>query len=137
MLVYYIYQYSLSYPVDEGLEGLGTTTPGVRDDIAKWDLYGEGFDYKSNWVAGARYKINDIVKYNSTLYICTEDHVAQATNALGLEPDQAKWDTFSKGLQWTGDWEVSTRYRENDLVKYGGQVYVANTGIDPWPLEMA
>ena len=114
--------------VDEGLEGLGTTTPGVRDDIAKWDLYGEGFDYKSDWVAGARYKINDIVKYNSILYICTEDHVAQATNALGLEPDQAKWDTFSKGLQWTGDWEVSTRYRVNDLVKYGGQVYVANTG---------
>ena len=27
-----------------------------------------------------------------------------------------------------GDWATSTRYRVNDVVKYGGQIYVANTG---------
>lgn len=112
----------------EGLEGLGSTSPDTRDDIAKWDLYAEGFDYKSTWTNTTRYKINDVVKYNSTLYICIEDHISAATDALGLEDDQSKWDVFTKGLEWTGDWSTSTRYVVNDVVKYGGQIYVCNTG---------
>ena len=114
--------------IEEGLEGLGTTTPGVRDDIAKWDLYGEGFDYKAEWNFSTRYKINDIVKYNSTLYICTEDHSSAVSNALGLEADQDKWDVFTKGLEWKGAWGTTVRYRVNDIVRYGGQIYVCNEG---------
>jgi hypothetical protein len=113
---------------DEGLEGLGTTTPGVRDDIGKWDLYGEGFDYKAEWNFSSRYKINDIVKYNSTLYICTEDHISAVSNALGLEADQSKWDVFTKGLEWQDAWQTTVRYRVNDIVRYGGQIYVCNEG---------
>jgi len=114
--------------VAEGLEGLGTTTPGVRDDIAKWDLFAEGFDYKANWNTDTRYKINDIVKYNGTIYLCTEDHTSASTNADGLEVDQAKWDIFSEGFYWTDDWNTSVRYRVNDIVRYGGTLYVCNEG---------
>lgn len=105
-----------------------TNTLGLENDQSKWDLYAEGFDWKSDWSTSVRYKVNDIVKYNSTVYICIDDHTSAATNALGLETDQSKWDVFSKGLEWTGSWATSTRYVVNDIVRYGGQIYICNQG---------
>ena len=106
----------------------GTPLLGLEADQSKWDLFAEGFDYKADWAVSIRYKINDIAKYNGTVYICTAEHTSQATITLGLEPDQAKWDIFSEGFYWTNIWAVGTRYRVNDIVRYGGTLYVANTG---------
>ena len=103
------------------------------DSTAYWDLFGEGFDYKGDW-ARTRYKVNDIVKYGAKLYICTEYHSSTAVLANGLEMINLKWDTFSDGFDWKTDWAVNTRYKVNDLVKYGGQVYSCNTGQHPWQL---
>ena len=95
---------------------------------SKWDLYAEGFDYKADWTIDTRYKVNDIAKYNGTVYICTVDHNSAGTEADGLEVDQAKWDIFSEGFYWTNEWNVSTRYKVNDIVRYGGTLYIANEG---------
>ena len=191
-----------------------TETLGLEDDQSKWDLFAEGFDYKTNWDVSTRYKINDIVKYNGTIYICTVEHTSAATEAEGLEVNDGKiltvdnlgnpdpdrvagtynnilvsggtgsgaevtavvdglgavsltvtsggtryivgetlsitniqlggsgagvltfdiattvenWDIFSEGFKWTGEWTADTRYRDNDVVRYGGQLYVANVG---------
>jgi hypothetical protein len=100
----------------------------LENDQAKWDLYAEGFDWKNTWTTATHYKVNDIAKYNGITYLCITAHTSAATDALGLEADQANWQKFTDGLQWQGDWVIDTRYRVNDVVKYGGQVYVANTG---------
>jgi hypothetical protein len=105
-----------------------TDTLGLEADLSKWDLYAEGFDYKTNWAVSTRYKINDIVKYNATVYICTEGHTSAATEADGLEPDQNKWDIFSEGFNWTDTWTINVRYRVNDIVRYGGTLYICNEG---------
>ena len=100
----------------------------LENDQSKWDLYAEGFDWKNNWVTDTHYKVNDIVKYNGLTYLCITAHTSAATDALGLENDQSSWQKFTDGLQWQGDWSTDTRYRVNDVVKYGGQLYVVNTG---------
>ena len=86
-----------------------TDTLGLEADQSKWDLYAEGFDYKTDWAVSTRYKINDIVKYNATVYVCTEGHTSATTEADGLEVDQDKWDIFSEGFNWTNTWDVDTR----------------------------
>ena len=105
-----------------------TFTLGLEDNQDNWDLFAEGFDYKTDWVIDTRYKINDIVKYNGTIYICTVQHTSAATNFLGLESDQEKWDIFSEGFYWTDVWDVDTRYRVNDIVRFGGTLYICNEG---------
>lgn len=105
-----------------------TATLGLEDDLASWDLFAEGFDYKADWIISTRYKINDIVKYNGTIYICTLDHTSADNAADGLELDNDKWDIFSEGFFWRNDWTVSARYTRNDVVRYGGQLYVCNLG---------
>ena len=111
-------------------DAIGGLESNLGDDStsAYWDLFGEGFDYKGDWATSTRYKVNDIVKYGSRVYICTVYHVSTGTVALGLEKDQSKWDVISDGFDWKTDWTVNTRYRVGDLVKYGGQVYSCNTG---------
>ena len=100
----------------------------LENDQSKWDLYAEGFDWKNTWATATHYKVNDIVKYNGLTYLCITAHTSAATDALGLEDNQANWQKFTDGLQWQGDWTTNTRYRVNDVVKYGGQLYVVNTG---------
>mgnify|MGYP001159859929 FL=1 len=105
-----------------------TASDGLEVNSSNWDLFAEGFDYKVNWLVNTRYKVNDIAKYNGTVYICITQHTSAATDALGLEADQAKWQIFSEGFYWRTDWVAGRRYMVNDLVRYGGQIYVCNTG---------
>ena len=105
-----------------------TATLGLEANQSDWDLYAEGFDYKADWTTDTRYKINDVAKYNGTVYICTEGHTSAATAAIGLEIDQGKWDIFTEGFKWNNTWAIDTRYTVNDVVRYGGTLYVANEG---------
>jgi len=113
---------------DDDLIGGLEATLGDDSSSAKWDLFSEGFDYKADWAINYRYKVNDIVKYGSRIYICTVYHVSAPNTTSGLELDQIKWDMMSDGQDWKDVWQVSTRYRVGDLARYGGQVYRAKTG---------
>ena len=103
----------------------------LETDQAKWDLFAEGFDWKDAWTVATHFKVNDIVKYGGTLYLCTAPHTSSGTftsDTDGLEADSDKWDTFAQGQDWKTDWTASTRYKKHDEVKYGGQLYIANEG---------
>ncbi len=92
----------------------------------KWEQMGDGQDWKSDWETSTFYKLNDIVKYGGYLYICNNSHTSAATATLGLEDNQSDWDIFSESFDWKGDWDVDTRYKVNDLVKYNGIIYLCN-----------
>jgi hypothetical protein len=101
---------------------------GLEDNQADWDVYAESLNWTGDWLVDTRYRVNDVVKYGGQTYVCNEGHTSAATLALGLEPDQAKWDLIAESFDWKGDWVVATRYKKNDVVKYGGTSYVCNTG---------
>ena len=94
----------------------------------KWNLMTEGQAWKSDWAPNTFYKINDIVKYGGQLYICNDSHTSAATAALGLETNTSSWTIFAEGFDWKNNWATSTRYKPNDLVRYGGYTYVCNEG---------
>ena len=113
--------------------GHTSETPGgkLETDQAKWDLFSEGFDWKDIWETSTHYKVNDIVKYGGTLYLCTVPHTSSGTfqsDEDGLEADSDKWDIFAQGQDWKTDWVQATRYKKHDEVKYGGQLYICNEG---------
>jgi hypothetical protein len=101
---------------------------GLEGDLAKWDLFIEGFDYKTDWAISTRYKVNDLVRYGATVYLCVTEHTSASTLSDGLELDLAKWEVFAKGFNWLDTWAINTRYKPNDTVRYGGQLYVCITG---------
>jgi len=117
--------HSSASTITQGLEGLGRVTPGIAEDLAKWDIYSEAFDWKTDWTTSYRYKINDVVKFGGTTYVCNEGHTSAATFTLGLEDDQGKWDYFNQGIEYLGDWDdYNVDYKINDVVKYGASLWI-------------
>jgi len=94
----------------------------------RWNLFSSGNNWRGEWTTSTLYQLGDLVKYGGNVYNCNDSHTSAATAVSGLESDQAKWDTFVAGLEYKGAWTTSTRYKINDLVRYGGITYVCDTG---------
>jgi hypothetical protein len=114
-----------------------TSTSTFDANIADWAVYLSADNWRTNWAPSTRYGIGDIVKYNGTVYRCLVGHTSSST-ALGLEvgnndtQDDSTgelWQAVYEGIQYVGQWTgPDTRYRVNDLVKYGGSILRCTVG---------
>jgi hypothetical protein len=96
-------------------------------DLGFWEEYSAGFDWKNQWVSSTYYKLNDIVRYGAKAYICIEGHVG--ANDFNVDVDASRWQLLVDGQQWkTSPWQIGTLYKEGDLVRYGGRVYICVDG---------
>ena len=103
------------------------STIGLEADLANWQIFAEGLDWQGNWQTSYDYKVNDFVKYGGTTYVCNSAHISAATDTLGLENDQAKWDIFNQGIEYKGAWGTGIRYKINDVVRYGAGTWIVTT----------
>ena len=104
-----------------------TAAAGLEADIANWDVYAEGLNWKGTWTVSTRYIVNDMVKYGGTTYVCNTYHTSAASDALGLENDQSKWDIFNQGLDFKTTWSTGTQYKINDVVQYGAALWISTS----------
>ena len=102
---------------------------GLEADQGKWQTFNAGVTYLGAWNASGlaggadiRYKLNDVVKYGSDLWICTTQHTSTGTTI-----DTAKFAIFVNGFQFENSWNNSTQYQVGDTVTYGGYSYIAKT----------
>ena len=91
------------------------------DLVSYWELLAKAFAYKNNWVGSYRYYPNDIVKDGANLWICLTEHFSQAYRVL----DDANWQFFVPGLQYKDVFTEGVRYKFNDIVKHGSNLYLA------------
>jgi len=94
----------------------------------KWNLMSDGQRWRDEWTVSTTYEEGDLVKYGGTVYICIDGHVSAATATLGLENNSGDWNQFVEGTDWKSAWAISTRYKLNDIVRYGGINYICITG---------
>jgi hypothetical protein len=99
---------------------------GFDTDLAanKWTLLIEGQVWQGEWQANTYYKVGDLVKYGSFVYLCNTGHRSTTDVLEGLEVDLAKWDLKNEGVRWRYGWSANTRYIENDIVKYGANNWI-------------
>lgn len=103
------------------------STIGLEADIANWQVYAEGVEWKGDWAVNFDYKQNDQVKYGGTTYVCNQNHISAATTTLGLEANQSNWDIFNQGFDYKGDWASTYRYKLNDVVRLGANLWIVTT----------
>lgn len=109
---------------------------GLDVDQGKWSVLHNSTEYKGTWTEGTLYKINDVIKYGSYLWICVNFHLASASF------DVAQFEVYCPGQEYDSEWNSSTLYQEGDVVSYGGDVYYATVstsnaqpGVSPsWEL---
>jgi len=69
------------------------------------------------------YNPGDTVSYGGLVYRCITSHTAAISTALGLEANQSAWTIVSQADAWKTNWAISTQYKVNDVVVYGGTIY--------------
>jgi hypothetical protein len=111
----------------DGHTSAATATLGLESNSAAWNQFVEGTDWKEIWTVSTRYKLNDIVRYGGINYICVTGHTSAATVALGLENSSASWQVYTQGQEYLGTWVTATRYKLNDVVKYGAGLWICTT----------
>ena len=94
----------------------------------KWNLMSDGQRWRDEWATSTTYQEGDLVKYGGTVYVCIDGHTSAATASSGLEANSGDWNQFAEGTDWKNTWTVSTRYKLNDIVRYGGINYICITG---------
>lgn len=103
-----------------------STTPDTP--TPKWTLWFDGYEWQNNWTPNTFYQLGDYVRYGSIIYLCVVSHTSALTAALGLEANQSAWTRYAVTDDWVSNWLVNTRYKLNDIVRYGGTIYRCNTG---------
>jgi len=100
---------------------IGTT------DFGNWKLVATDNNWRFDWHPQVIYRIGDVVKYGGILYRCLTEHTSSTTVA-GLELNLSNWTVVTRSDQWLGDWQPRTRYKADDVVRYGGITYRCITG---------
>ena len=108
-----------------------TANSGFYSDLigSKWTLLNDGQQWIGSWNISTFYKIGDIIKYGSNVYICTTAHTSSSTLAGGFysDLDLNNWSSMVSGHTWLGNWSTSTYYKINDIVKFGAKDYICTT----------
>lgn len=107
-----------------------TSQSTFDSSISNWAVYLSADNWRSAWTPSTRYGIGDVARYNGIVYRCIVGHTS-GTTAQGLEignndtQDDSTgelWQVYYEGIEYVGEYTAATRYRPNDLVKYGGSV---------------
>ncbi len=92
--------------------------------MAEFKLGRLRFVWKNVWTTGTAYVKDDVVKYGGSAFVCIAAHTANSNFDTDLTGN--KWQKMSAGVDFKNSpWSPSTVYKENDIVKYGGKLYIA------------
>jgi len=97
-----------------------TTSLGLEIDILNWTVYYSGVEYKGAWTASTRYKLNDLVKVDANVYICS-------TYNSNSSFTPSNWTMWVPGQMFDLIWSDSVTYQLGDTVVYGGNAYISKT----------
>ena len=86
------------------------------------------FIWKGAWSPSTAYVKDDVVRVNGKVFVCTISHTSDPDFNIDADFVPPKWNLMGDGQSWRGDWDNNVIYYVNDLVKYGGNVYLCLIG---------
>jgi hypothetical protein len=107
-----------------------TSAAQFATDILKWEVFATGSNFRNTWSASTRYRVGDVIRYNGYTYECVLEHtsgsvsngVIVGNNDADADSTAETWKTVVENYTYVGAFTPNTRYRLNDLVKYGGSI---------------
>jgi hypothetical protein len=102
----------------------------------KFAVYADAYKWSNTWTQNTRYGVGEVVRYNGIVYRCIVEHTSGTSNEgteIGnndgnQDSTLENWEIVHEGIEYVGTWAAATRYRKNDLVKYGGSVLRCTIG---------
>lgn len=107
-----------------------TSSTYFSSNISNWEVFAVGSNFRNTWSAATRYRVGDVIRYNGFTYQCILEHTSGALddgvivgNLDSTDDSTAEtWNVVVENYTFVGHHQINTRYRLNDLVKYGGSL---------------
>lgn len=103
------------------------TTGKIPTNSDYWVLMVPGFNMSGAWNSTISYQVGDAVSYGSKVFVCIVD------SPSGKDPEgidgTTYWSQFADGIQWEGEFNPAVSYQINDVIKYGGSLYIATKKV--------
>lgn len=97
-------------------------TSGLTIDLSNWEVYiAVNSTWSGDYSSNTFYKVGEVVKYNGIVYKCIIQHTSSPATII----DNTKWQIVNVGIEYKGEWAVSTAYRLNDVVKFNANLWIA------------
>ena len=89
---------------------------------SNWQVFTEGLQFEDSYSASTTYQDGDVVTYGGYTYV-----YVNSTPSSGNTPtDNSYWDVVTTGYSNTGIYSAIATYKTGEVVRYGGNSYVAN-----------
>ncbi len=92
-------------------------------DPADWVVIGAGNDGGkgiSVWSSNTNYKVDDIILFGNTLYVCVNEHVSSTE----FGDDTEYWVVITDNAGTVlPDWQAREKYEKDEIVNVGGFIY--------------
>ena len=106
------------------------SSSNFNTNLTDWEVFAVGSDFRNIWTTSTRYRVGDIVRYNGYTYQCVLEHdsgsisngVMVGNNDSNNDSTLETWKVLVENYTYVGDYAANVRYRQNDLVKYGGSI---------------
>jgi hypothetical protein len=106
------------------------SSTNFNSDSIYWEVFATGANWRNNWTTNTRYRVGDTIRYNGYTYECVLEHTSSTTsngiivgnNDADADSTAETWKTVVENYTYVGEYTSNTRYRLNDLVKYGGSI---------------
>jgi len=92
------------------------------------------YTWQGDWTASTAYNKDDVVHYNGSSYACIRQHTSSTTfntDQIYTPPGETlatpAWSRITQGFNWRNNWAASTDYYPNDVVRYGGYLWLNTT----------
>jgi len=93
------------------------------------------YTWRGTWVTSTAYNKDDVVRYGGQSWVCIRQHTSDAfnTDQQFLANESATefspaWARMTLGYEYQGEWSADTVYAPGDIVRQGGNLYVADQG---------
>jgi len=87
-----------------------------------WARINGGINNRGDWTAATNYASDDVVTYGGNTFISLEPHASGVSFPTDLSNN--KWQKFSSGIDYKGNWTTGTYYKVDDVVKDGISTYI-------------
>ena len=96
-----------------------TTELGLEENLSDWQIVFQGIEYLGDLQMSYRYKLNDLVKKDASIYLCNAGH--NSSSPPVIDP----WTLYLPGQLFKLNWVSSTTYELGDVCLHGGDLYIA------------
>jgi hypothetical protein len=132
----YTYQCILEHDSSTEEEGI---VVGVNDDddeptdndstAETWKSVVNNYFYAGEYEEDVKYRKNDLVKYGGSILKCIKEHTATPSISDPILIEDAKFETYLPGFNYSDIWSSSTQYAIGDVVQFGGNLYVSLSNL--------